>query len=147
MDAAYVSAFAALLGSIIGGLTSLGASWVSQNAQARTQQVLGDKSRRQEHYRVFIEEAAKLYGDALASQNLDVAKVIGLYAMASRMRVLSSDLVFEHAEKVIQAIVDTYFERNRDVADLRGEMHSHKLDPLRSFSEVAREDLTRRNGI
>jgi hypothetical protein len=83
VDPTYASAIAALLGSIIGGLTSLGASWVSQNAQARVQQLLGDKGRRQELYKVFVEEAAKLYGDALVSTNLDVSKVIGLYAMAS----------------------------------------------------------------
>jgi hypothetical protein len=57
MDPAYVSALAALSGSIIGGLNSLEASWVSQNAQPRTQQILGDKTRRQELYEAFIEEA------------------------------------------------------------------------------------------
>ena len=67
MDTAYISAIAALSGSIIGGLTSLAASWVSQNAQARTQMLLESKSRRQELYKAFIEEAAKLYGDALIS--------------------------------------------------------------------------------
>ena len=35
MDPAYISAIAALAGSAIGGLTSLAASWLSQNVQAR----------------------------------------------------------------------------------------------------------------
>lgn len=147
MDPTYASAIAALLGSIIGGLTSLGASWVSQNAQARVQQLLGDKGRRQELYKVFIEEAAKLYGDALVSTNVDVSKVIGLYAMASRMRVLSSELVFEQADKVIQVIVDTYLEPNRTVEDLHRAMRLQELDLFRSFSEACREDLTRRSAI
>jgi len=142
MDGAYVSAVAALVGSVIGGLTSLAASWVSQNAQARTQQLLGDKSRRQELYKEFVEQAARLYGDSLVNDKVEVAKIIGLYAMASRMRILSSPAVFETAEKVIQNIVDTYFEPNRAIDDLRGAMHSHKLDPLRDFSEACREDLT-----
>jgi polyphosphate kinase 2 len=34
MDTAYFSAIAALSGSVVGGLTSLAASWVTQNAQA-----------------------------------------------------------------------------------------------------------------
>ena len=142
MDGAYISAVAALVGSVIGGLTSLAASWVSQNAQARTQQLLGDKSRRQELYKAFVEEAAKLYGDALVNDKVEVAKIVGLYAMASRMRILSSPAVFENAEKVIQDIVNTYFQPNRAVDDLRGALHSHKLDPLRDFSEACREDLT-----
>ena len=91
MDTAYISAIAALSGSIIGGLTSLAASWVSQNTQARTQMLLESKSRRQELYKAFIEEASKLYGDALvtdsAQDNADVSKFAGLYVMLSRMRL------------------------------------------------------------
>jgi hypothetical protein len=147
VEPGYASAIAALLGSIIGGLTSLGASWVSQNAQARAQQLLGDKGRRQELYKIFIEEAAKLYGDALVSTKLDVSQVIGLYAMASRMRVLSSELVFEQADKVIQVIVDTYLEPNRTVEDLHRAMRRQELDLFRSFSDACREDLTRRSAI
>jgi hypothetical protein len=145
MDAAYISALAALSGSIIGGLTSLGASWVSQNAQARTQQILGDKSRRQELYKAFIEEALKLYGDALVSDDAQVSKFVGLYVMLSRMRILSSQPVIENAEKVIHAIAETYFEPNRTLRDLHGK--GDKIDILRHFSEACREDLRRRGMI
>jgi hypothetical protein len=145
MDAAYISALAALSGSIIGGLTSLGASWVSQNAQARTQQLLGDKNRRQELYKAFIEEALKLYGDALVSDDAQVSKFVGLYVMLSRMRVLSSQPVIDNAEKVIHAIAETYFEPNRTLRDLHGK--GDKIDILRHFSEACREDLRRRGVI
>jgi hypothetical protein len=145
MDAAYISALAALSGSIIGGLTSLGASWVSQNAQARTQQILGDKSRRQELYKAFIEEALKLYGDALVSDDAQVSKFVGLYVMLSRMRILSSQPVIENAEKVIHAIAETYFEPNRTLRDLHGK--GDKIDILRHFSEACREDLRRRGVV
>src|SRR5262245_64677444 len=97
MDAAYISALAALSGSIIGGLTSLGASWVSQNAQARTQQILDDKNRRQELYKAFIEEAIKLYGDALVSEgDAEVGKFIGLFVMLSRIDRKSTRLNSSH---------------------------------------------------
>ena len=139
MDAAYISALAALSGSIIGGLTSLGASWVSQNAQARVQQLLTDKNRRQELYKSFIEEAMRLYGDALVSSDAEVSKFVGLYVMLSRMRVLSSPHVIEHAEKVIHAIADTYFQPNMTLRDLRGKRE--QVDILRRFSEACREDM------
>ena len=139
MDAAYISALAALSGSIIGGLTSLGASWVSQNAQARVQQLLTDKNRRQELYKSFIEEAMRLYGDALVSSDAEVSKFVGLYVMLSRMRVLSSPHVIEHAEKVIHVIADTYFEPNMTLRDLRGKRE--QIDILRRFSEACREDV------
>jgi hypothetical protein len=145
MDTAYISALAALSGSIIGGLTSLGASWLSQNAQARTQQLLDDKSRRQELYKAFIEEAFKLYGDALVSDDAQVSKFVGLHVMLSRMRVLSSQSVVENAEKVIHTIAETYFEPNRTLRDLRGKTDA--VDILRHFSEACREDLRRRGTV
>src|SRR5262245_2202064 len=113
MDSAYISAIAALAGSVIGGLTSLAASWISPSVQARMQQAIGEKSRRQELYKMFIEEASRLYADALISDKAEVSNMIGLYAMTSRMRVLSSDAVVESAENVIHAIVDTYFKPNK----------------------------------
>jgi hypothetical protein len=143
VDAAYISALAALSGSIIGGLTSLGASWLTQNAQARTQQLLDDKGRRrQELYKAFIEEALRLYGEALVSDDAEVSKFVALHVMLSRMRVLSSQPVVENAEKVIHLIAETFFEPNKTLRDLRGK--GEKVDILRHFSEACREDLQRR---
>jgi hypothetical protein len=153
MDNAYISAIAALSGSIIGGLTSLAASWVSQNAQARTQLLLENKSRRQELYRAFIEEAAKVYGDALVSDsaedNADVSKFAGLYVMLSRMRILSSQPVIENAQKIINAIAKEYFEPNRTLREMYGRSHEldDELDIMRHFSEACREDLKGRGSI
>jgi hypothetical protein len=39
MDAAYVSAFAALGGALIGGLTSFAISWITQQTQTKAQQL------------------------------------------------------------------------------------------------------------
>ena len=46
MDAAYVSAFAALGGALIGGLTSFATSWLTQQTQARAQQLEHKLTRR-----------------------------------------------------------------------------------------------------
>lgn len=143
MDTAYVSALAALSGSVIGGLTSLAASWLTQNVQARTQQLIEDKSRRQKLYKSFVEEASRLYGDALVSDRAEVANLVGLYAMVSRMRILSSSRVVQSAEKVVGAIVETYFSPNKSLRDLRGAINSDDMDLLRHFSEACREDLHR----
>jgi hypothetical protein len=144
VDTAYISALAALAGSVIGGLTSLGASWLSQNAQARAQQSLEDKTRRQELYQAFTEEAMKLYGEALVSDDAEVSKFVKLYAMLNRMRVLSSPQVIETAEKVIHLIAETYFGPNLTLRDLRG--RGGEVDILRRFSEACREDLKTRGG-
>jgi hypothetical protein len=46
MNIAYLSALAVLAGSIIGGVTSLAASWISQNSQIRAQHYVQEKAHR-----------------------------------------------------------------------------------------------------
>jgi hypothetical protein len=147
MDTAYLSAAAALAGSAIGGLTSLAATWLSQNAQARSQQLAQDKSRRLDLYKAFIEEASRLYGDALVSNRAEIVNLVGLYAMVSRMRVMSSPSVIDNADKIVRAIVDTYFAPNKTLREVHEEMKHDELDPLRHFSEACREDLIGRRAL
>jgi hypothetical protein len=141
MDPAYISALAALAGSVIGGLTSLGASWISQNAQARIQLLVEDQNQRRGLYRSFIEEASRLYGDALGSNKAEVTNMVGLYAMVSRMRMLSTPRVVDSADTVIRKIVDTYLAPNKTLSDLRGSMGHNEIDLLRHFSEACRDEL------
>jgi len=46
MNAAYFSAFAALAGSVIGGLTTFAAAWVTQRQQANIQWLLQEKDKK-----------------------------------------------------------------------------------------------------
>src|SRR2546430_16667880 len=90
MEPATISALAALTGATIGGVTSFAATWLTQRTQARVQELTHKLSRREELYKAFIQEASKLYGDALVHDTTDVSKLVGLYALISEMRVLSS---------------------------------------------------------
>ena len=72
MNSAYLPAFAALAGSAIGGLTSLASAWLTQDRQDRAKRILQDKARRQKLYKQFIDEASKLYADALAHNEAEV---------------------------------------------------------------------------
>ena len=56
MDAAYFSGLAALAGSVIGGLTSLGATWLTQHSQLGAQQFVRNLERRETLYKDFINE-------------------------------------------------------------------------------------------
>src|ERR1700756_3889536 len=95
MNAAYLPAVAALAGSAIGGLTSLASAWLTQNHQDRAKGILQDKSRRQKLYKQFIDEASKLYADALAHDEAEVAALVSVYALISQIRVLSGAAVVE----------------------------------------------------
>jgi len=142
MNIAYLSALAVLAGSIIGGVTSLAASWISQNSQIRAHHYVQEQVHRQELYTAFIEEASRLYGDAVVNSKPEVANLVGLYAMVSRMRVISSPAVVQNAEKVARAILDAYFGPNIALHELHERMKLEGLDPLRDFAEACREDLT-----
>ena len=143
MEPAYFSAFAALAGSMIGGLTSLTASWLTQHVQFKAQQRASDLSRRQELYKAFIEEAARWYADAFAHDTADVANLVNLYALASQMRVLSSPRIVESADRVIRTIIETYLAPNKTFHDVRDILDNEAMNPLREFSNACREELQR----
>ena len=142
MNAAYVSAFAALAGSLIGGLTTFAAAWVTQRQQANVQWLLQEKTRRQELYQQFIEEASKLYVDALIHDQAAIPPFVSLYASINKMRVVSNPGIAERADKVVRVIVDTYALPNKSFKELQAMVKSGELDPLRDFGEACREELS-----
>lgn len=141
MTPEYVPAVSALAGSMIGGVTSLTAAWLTQSRQATIEWLVQDKSRRQKLYKEFIEEASRLYVDALAHNEAGVSAFVKVYALISRIRVLSSVDIVEKTEKVVRMIVNTYFAPNKTLPELRGMLSSPAIDPLREFSESCRNEL------
>ena len=141
MNPAYLPALAALAGSATGGLTSLASAWLTLRRQGHTTRLSRERARRQKLYRLFIDEASKLYADALVHDEAEVSALVRIYALISRMRVLSSPAVVEKAEAVVRMIVDTYFAPNKTFPEVRTLMDSHAIDPLRTFSEECRAEL------
>ena len=132
---------AALSGSAIGGLTSFASAWLTQHHQDRPRRLLGEKARRQKLYEQFINEASKLYADALVHDEAEVSALVSVYALISRMRVVSSCSVIEKAEAVAHMMIDTHFTPNKTFSDLREQMNGHAVHPLRAFSEESRTEL------
>jgi hypothetical protein len=143
MDSAYLPALAALAGSAVGGLTSLASAWLTQHRQDRATRLSQDKTRRQKLYGKFIDEASKLYADALVHDKAELSALVGVYALISRMRVQSSSGVVEKAEAVIHMILDAYFAPNKTFPEFRDLMNGRSADPVRAFSEECREELSR----
>ena len=141
MNPAFLSAVAALAGSAVGGLTSFLSTWLGQSTQFKSQLVLNDKSNRQELYREFIEQASQLYIDALTHDEPDPSKAIILYALVSRMRVLSSHKVAEEGHATARRIVQSYSEPNKSSKDLVSMVDTDTLDPLQAFATACREEL------
>ena len=64
MDAAYISAFAALAGSAIGASASFVTTWLTHHAQQRATRLEQERSRRERLYGEFVDEVSRL-ADAL----------------------------------------------------------------------------------
>jgi hypothetical protein len=143
MDVAYISTLSALAGSVIGGLSSSGMTWLNQIGQARNARLAQAFTRREELYRDFIVASSKAYGEALLKNEPQIPELVALYSMISRMRVLSTPRTVSAADKVMLAIIDTYFTPNRSVRELRDliKAGSNGIDPLKEFSEAAREEV------
>lgn len=141
MNTVYVPAIAALTGSAIGGLTSFASAWLTQYRQDRANRLSGEKAKRQKLYKQFIDEASKLYADALVHDQAEVSALVSVYALINRMHVVSSSAVIEKAEAVARLIIDTYFKPNKTFSELRDLVNSRALDPLRAFSEECRAEL------
>ena len=144
MDVAYISALSALAGSVIGGVTSTSMTWLTQLARTRSEQRSQTIARREDLYREFIVAASTAWGEALVSSEPQIQKIVALYSMINRMRVLSSPLTAACADRVMLSIVDTYFKPNRslrELHDLLKDGNAAAIDPLKDFSEAARSEL------
>lgn len=119
----------------------LASSWLSQKAQARAAELAHHRTRREELYADFIEVSARLYADALGHNEAELAKLVKLYALIGRMRVLSSPKIVEAAQNVANTIIETYQAPNKTFRDLKGVVNSDAIDPLRAFSETCRDEL------
>jgi hypothetical protein len=142
MDVAYVSAISALAGSVIGGLTTGYTTWLTQRSQVRAGMIAHDLARREDLVKEFIVAASKTYGDALVNSEPKMPELVDLYAMVSRMRVLNMPRSVACADSVMGSLIDTYFAPNQTIRDLREVIKSGSgVDPLKDFSEAAREEL------
>ena len=141
MDAGYITALAALGGAALGGFTSFATSWTTQHAQMNAERTASSKSRRQKLYKGFIDNASKIYGDALIHDNLELSGLIELYAILSRMRVLSSAAVIESADRVVRVITETYSQPNKSTMEIEEMIEKGNIDLLKDFSEACRQEF------
>ena len=141
MEAAYISAFAALVGTAIGGLTSFATSWATQQAQARAQRIAAERDSRAALFGRFLDEAAKLYADALQNRRDDISGLTHIYALTNRIRLISTERVVESADTVCRNIIDAYLAPNMTLEEMRTNWIDKHVDPLRDFSEACRREL------
>jgi hypothetical protein len=141
MDSGYVTAFAALGGAALGGLTSFATSWTTMRIQMKAQRSDSSKSKRQNLYKAFIDDAARIYGDALIHDKLETTGLINLHSLVSRMRIVSSGPVIETAVNVVKVITETYSQPNKSPEEIKAMISNGSVDILQSFSEACRDEF------
>jgi hypothetical protein len=142
MNPAFISAFAALAGAIIGGLTSFATSWFTQRAQLQSADREARRAKLEALYNDYITEVARRYVDALSHQTEDPANMVPLYVLGSRMRLVSARAVIDAALRIEDTILETYMGPNRTLQEVRDLARESAMKTLLTeFSEACRADL------
>jgi len=142
VDISLLPAVSALAGSLIGGISTLTASLMTQRRQFRAQALIQEATKREALYAEFIMEASKRRAEAWSHQAESPEVIAGLYSGVERMRLWSSSEVISKAEHVIHHVIDAYASPDKTFDELRQNMDaavSH--DPIKAFSEACRLEL------
>jgi hypothetical protein len=143
MNAAYISAFAALAGSAIGALASFATTWLTQHQQERATRLAQEMNRRKRLYGDFIDEASRLIADALTHHLEEPSKMVPLYAIMGKLRLFASANVVARVDDVMAQIVEIYDLPNADFRNPTERPPQQRVDILRAFGEACRADLVR----
>ena len=148
MDPAYISAFAALAGAAIGGLTSFATSSLTQRTQLRHAHREAERAELKTLYQDFIIEASRLFVEAMSAKTDDIDDIsglVGLHAMVGRMRLVSDQPVINAAMQAEEVIVETYLGPDRSIRDLMDyARHQGETNFMVEFSAACRKDLAAR---
>src|SRR5215467_9062091 len=140
MNSVMITALAAIGGSLVGALGSTVGTWITARHQDRRDLLGKQIARREALYSDFIGESARLLVDAMEHNSSDLQTMLPVYALASRIRLSSSEPVLEAAEQVIRTIVSTYPQTNLTTEQIEAQaVNGH--DPLRAFSDTCRTEL------
>ena len=138
MDVSILPAISALAGSLIGGLSTLTASLISQRRQFRGQALIQESVKRESLYAEFIKEASKRRAEAWSHQAESPEVIAGLYSGVERMRLFSSSEVIRQAENVIRHVIESYAARTkRSMSYAKTWMPQLAMTPLKASAKPA----------
>ena len=148
MDTAILSATSALIGSLIGGMSTLAASWLTLRGRMRAQALVQEAAKREALYAEFIIEASRRLSEAWSHQAESPEVLAGLYSAHQRIRLTSSDDVIRVADHVIRHVIQAYAAPDKTFDELRHHIaaNDEQWDPLRRFAEVCRSELRALHG-
>jgi hypothetical protein len=149
MDSAFVTATAAAFGSLVGATASITTTWITQRTQAIRAHAEWRLRERDSLYKEFITEASRLAIDAVTHSLEGPDQIMALYAVLSRIRLVSGQEVVHQGEACCRRIIELYGQPNLTPDQLCEAVAAYggdDLDPLREFSRACRDELLARRG-
>jgi hypothetical protein len=138
----FITAMAAVLGSLVGGSATVAATWVTQRTQSKRELIGAETSRRETIYGEFINQCSTRLVDAFENTLEKPETLLPIYALLNRIRLCASDAVLCEAEQALAAIAEQYFSPNLSLEEMRAFVRDGATtDPLRPFAEACRAEL------
>ena len=141
MSPAILNIIAALSGTAVGSLAPVVSNYVLQKSITQRDLLNRQLGQRETLYSDFIQEASRLYADAMIHDLDKLNDLVGLFALVSRIRLLASSHVIKAAEDLVNLIVLHYGEPNITLEEMRASALSSKANPLATFSAACRKEL------
>jgi hypothetical protein len=142
MEASIITALAVAGGSMIGAAASVSTTWLNQHKQTVRELTQARYREREALYAQFITEASRLAVDALTHSLDTLEKLVILYGIIGRIRLVASEEILAEAEACCGRIIELYAGPNKTVEQIAASFNPDKLDPIRQFSSVCRAELS-----
>ena len=141
MESPVIAALAAAGGSVVGAAATVITTWITQRTQTVRELIQARLRERETLYGEFITEASRLAVDAACHPLERLEKLVILYGILGRIRLLSGDVVLAQAENCCRRIVELYSRPNIMVDQVGPSFDPSELDPLKPFSSACRAEL------
>jgi hypothetical protein len=142
MDSTFLTAMAGVLGSLVGGTSTVAATWVIQRTLSKRESLEAEMRKREALYGQFISECSKRVVDSFERQLEKPETLLSIYELLNRIRLCSSDSVLREAERTLVTITEQYFGPNFSLEQVREIIRGGRaVDPLREFAEACRAEL------
>jgi hypothetical protein len=143
-DTPLITAMAGAIGSLLGAGASIVTTWITQHTQNLRSHLEWKLREREALYKEFIAEASRLAVDALTHSLERADQIMSLYAVLSRIRLISGEEVVRHGDACCCGIIEQYGQPNLTTDQLRAVVMANqfdKLDPLKAFSSACRNEM------
>ncbi|MDE2364085.1 MAG: hypothetical protein KGM42_15510 [Hyphomicrobiales bacterium] len=141
MDAGVLSTLAALAGTTVGAISSLGTTWITAQSKTRAERLAAETAKREDLYGRFMDELSRLYANALTTVGVDYERLASAYALNGKIALYASDAVADAANKAIRYVVDLSIAPARNDSEMRALMDQENADVIAAFANACRAEL------